>query len=436
DTVTGKVETYDTANAGVGKTLSVSAYTVNDGNSGANYTVTTVADTTGVFSAKALTITAQTNSKTYDSTTSAAAVPVVVGLVGSDTVMGKVETYDTANAGVGKTLSVSAYTVNDGNSGGNYTVTTVNDTTGVISAKALTITAQTNSKTYDSTTSAAAVPVVVGLVGSDTVTGKVETYDTANAGVGKTLSVSAYTVNDGNSGGNYTVTTVNDTTGVISAKALTITAQTNSKTYDSTTSAAAVPVVVGLVGSDTVTGKAETYDTANAGVGKTLSVSAYTVNDGNSGANYTVTTVADTTGVFSAKALTITAQTNSKTYDSTTSAAAVPVVVGLVGSDTVTGKVETYDTANAGVGKTLSVSAYTVNDGNSGGNYTVTTVNDTTGVISAKALTITAQTNSKTYDSTTSAAAVPVVVGLVGSDTVTGKVETYDTANAGVGKTL
>src|SRR5205823_12440001 len=79
----------------------------------------------------------------------------------------------------------------------------------------------------------------------------------------------------------------------------------------------------------------------------------------------TVTTVADTTGVISAKALTITAQTNSKTYDSTTSAAAVPVVVGLVGSDTVTGKAETYDTANAGVGKTLSVSAYTVNDGNS-----------------------------------------------------------------------
>src|SRR6266705_1968340 len=111
--------------------------------------------------------------------------------------------------------------------------------------------------------------------------------------------------------------------------------------------------------------------------------------------------MADLTGAISAKALTITAQTNNKTYDSTTAAAAVPVGVGLVGSDTVTGKAETYDTANAGVGKTLSVSAYTVNDGNSGGNYTVTTVADLTGAISAKALTITAQTNSKTYDRTT-----------------------------------
>src|SRR5205823_14461259 len=91
----------------------------------------------------------------------------------------------------------------DGNSGGNYTVTTVADTTGVISAKALTITAQTNSKTYDSTTSAAAVPVVVGLVGSDTVTGKAETYDTANAGVGKTLSVSRSEERRGGKGGSY-----------------------------------------------------------------------------------------------------------------------------------------------------------------------------------------------------------------------------------------
>src|SRR5207249_3306072 len=247
--------------------------------------------------------------------------------------------YDTKNVGINKNVSLSGLAIASATDGAatvygyQLASSSANANIGTITAKALTITAQTNSKTYDSTTSAAALPVVVGLVGSDTVTGKAETYDTANAGVGKTLSGSAYTVNDGNSGGNHTVTTVTDATGVISAKALTITAQTNSKTYDSTTSAAAIPVVVGLVGGDTVTGKAETYDTANAGVGKTLSVSAYTVNDGNSGGNYTVTTVADSTGVISAKALTITAQTNTKTYDSTTAAAAMPVVVGLVGAD-------------------------------------------------------------------------------------------------------
>src|SRR2546427_6939300 len=117
--------------------------------------------------------------------------------------------------------------------------------------------------------------------------------------------------------------------GAISAKALTITAQTNSKTYDSTTSAAAVPVVVGLVGSDTVTGKAETYDTANAGIGKTLSVLAYTVNDGNGGGKYTVTTGADVTGGVSAKGLTVKADLTNKKDHSTTPAA--PATTGAGG---------------------------------------------------------------------------------------------------------
>src|SRR5437660_10260685 len=105
---------------------------------------------------------------------------------------------------------------------------TVEDNTAVVRAKGLAITAQTISTTYDSTTSAAAVPVVVGLVGSDTVTGKVETYEDRKSVVEERVSVSADTVTDGNSGGNYTGTTVADTTGVISAEARTITAQPNS----------------------------------------------------------------------------------------------------------------------------------------------------------------------------------------------------------------
>ena len=90
-------------------------------------------------------------------------------------------------------------------------------------------------------------------------------------------------------------------------------------------------------------------------------------------------------------------------------------------SDTVSGLTETYDNRNAGRGKTLSVAAgYTVNDGNSGNNYNVTTVPDTTGVISKAPLTITAVANTKVYDATTSAIATPTTSGLQGSDTVTG----------------
>jgi hypothetical protein len=64
----------------------------------------------------------------------------------------------------------------------------------------------------------------------------------------------------------------------------------------------------------------------------------------------------------------------------------MPTISGLKDSDAVTGLTETYDNANVGTGKTLSVATYTVNDGNSGGNYTVTTVADYTGVINPKPL--------------------------------------------------
>jgi len=71
-------------------------------------------------------------------------------------------------------------------------------------------------------------------------------------------------------------------------------------------------------------------------------------------------------------------------------AAATPTVSGLQGSDTVTGLVEVYTDPNAGSAKTLTVTGYTVNDGNSGGNYTVSLVNDTTGVINPRPLTVAA----------------------------------------------
>ncbi len=250
-----------------------------------------------------------------------------------------------------------------------------------VTPASLTITANTNVKTYDATTSAAATPTVAGLAGTDTVTGLAEVYASANVGTSKTLSVSTYTVNDGNGGKDYTVTTVANTTGVINKAALTITATTNTKGYDSLTSAAAAPTVAGLKGGDTVTGLAEVYSNANAGTSKTLSVSAFTVNDGNGGNNYAVTTATNTTGVINKAAITITAVTNTKNYDGTTSAAATPSVVGLKGGDTATGVAEVYSDASIGTSKTLSVSAYTINDGNGGNNYTVATVNNTTGAI-------------------------------------------------------
>ena len=483
-------------NVGVAIPVTVSGYELTGADAG-NYTLTQPADLTANITAATLTITATANIKVYDGTISAAAVPTVSGLQGSDTVTGLAETYDTQNAGTGKTLNVSAFTINDGNSGNNYTVSTIASTAGVIepalgsvtlghlnqiyNGSALAATATTVpsglavSFTYNGSTTvptAAGTYTVVGTISDPNYSGsttgtlviaqasgsitlgslnqtysgsaKAATATTTPSGLAVTFTYNGSTTVP-TAAGTYTVVgTISDpnysgsVTGtlVVGRATLTITATSNTKTYDGSTSAAAIPSVSGLQGSDSVTGLVEVYDTKNVGTGKTLSVSAYTVNDDNSGNNYTVSTVTSTAGVINPATLTITAVADTKTYDGTTGAAAIPTVSGLQGSDSVTGLAEVYDTRNAGTGKTLSVSAYTVNDGNSGNNYTVHTAANTQGVIEPAALTITAVPNTKTYDGTVLAAAVPTVTGLQGSDSVTGLAETYDTKDAGVGKTL
>jgi len=167
-----------------------------------------------------------------------------------------------------------------------------------ITKRPITVTAAANTKTYDGNTSAAAIPTLTsGSLAYTDAANFSEVYDTRHAGVNKTLTPSGG-VNDGNGGNNYIVTFVNNTIGVINRAPLTITALTNTKTYDGNVSAAAAPTVSGLVSGDTVKGLAETYSDPNAATGKTLSVSAYNVNDGNSGGNYIVTLMPNTTGVI------------------------------------------------------------------------------------------------------------------------------------------
>ncbi|MGN6424623.1 MAG: beta strand repeat-containing protein, partial [Asticcacaulis sp.] len=373
---------YSDKNAGTGKTVTADVAFASNPN---NYTLssTTAAAAIGVINKAALTLAAATDTKTYDATTTSTSAVGVTDLQGSDTVTGLSQSFDSKNAG-GRTLGVNAgYTVNDGNSGGNYTVTT-QDASGTITKAALTLAAVTDTKTYDASTSSTGSVNVTGLQGSDTVTGLTQSFDSKNAG-SRTLSVGGgYSVNDGNSGGNYTVTT-QDASGTINKAALTLAAATDTKTYDATTSSTGTVGVTGLQGSDTVTGLTQSFDSRNAG-SRTLSVGGgYSVNDGNSGGNYTVTTQT-ASGTIAKAALTLAAATDTKTYDATTSSTASVGVTGLQGSDTVTGLTQSYDSKNAG-SRTLSVGAgYTVNDGNSGGNYRVTT-QTASGTIAKAALT-------------------------------------------------
>jgi VCBS repeat-containing protein len=191
-------------------------------------------------------------------------------------------------------------TVTDGNSGNNYSVTFVTNTTGVITTRAITVTAVTDTKQYDGTTSSTGTPTITvgSLLGGDSATWT-QSFDSAAIGTGKTLTPTG-TVTDGNSGNNYSVTFVTNTTGVITTRAITVTAVTDTKPFDGTTTSSGVPTITvgSLLGGDSATWT-QTFDTSAVGTGKTLTPSG-TVSDGNSGNNYTVTFVANMTGVITA----------------------------------------------------------------------------------------------------------------------------------------
>ena len=105
----------------------------------------------------------------------------------------------------------------------------------------------------------------------------------------QTSNAGAYPINCGGQSPAAGVTYMSGTF-TISPAPLTIAAAASVKTYDGTAASTAVPTYSGLVfGNQTVTYLAETFDSKNAGT-RTLSVSSYTVNDGNSGKNYAVTT--------------------------------------------------------------------------------------------------------------------------------------------------
>ncbi|NIA53570.1 filamentous hemagglutinin N-terminal domain-containing protein, partial [Massilia sp. TW-1] len=169
--------------------------------------------------------------------------------------------------------------------------------------------------------------------------------------------------------------------------AATISIGASNKVYDATTAASvnlAGAIVSGAIDGDDlgVSGASASFADKNAGTGKTVNVTGIGVASKTAGVTVSGYQVANatTTANITPAALTLTATSNTKTYDATTGAAAGPTVSGLQGADTVTGLSESYADKNAGTGKTLSVNAgYVVNDGNGGNNYTVNTVDNTTG---------------------------------------------------------
>jgi len=451
DVTVSAVANYNTAEVGTGKTITV-VYTLG-GADAAKY-VKPVNDTviTGEITAAPLTVTTPTltQTKAYDGNTTAQVTGGTLhGVVGTDDItVNAVATYNTAEVGTSKTITV-VYTLSGADSENYVKPVDYTVTTGTITTTQLTITTPglTASKAYDgNTTAAVTAGTLTGMIGDEEVTvSAVATYNSSAVGTSKTITV-VYTLSGADAGkyvkpANYTIAT-----GTITAAVLTITAPTltTSKVYDGNTTAVVIPGTLhGIIGSENVTASAAaTYNTATLGTGKTITV-VYTLG-GADAANY-VKPINEivSTGEITAEPLTITDPVLglTKAYDGTTTATVtVGTLNGVNGADDVTvTAVATYNTATVGTGKTITV-VYTLSGADAAKyvkpvNYTVAT-----GAITAITLTASAPTVSltKVYEGNTTTTVTPGTLGgVIGADQVTlNAVATYDTAAVGTGKTI
>ncbi|MFG6430115.1 MBG domain-containing protein [Pelomonas parva] len=398
DSISGISQAYNSKDVASATTLTVnSGYTVNDGNGGGNYTVSTTG-AAGSITAAALSVTAQNASQAYNASTYGGGNGVAYsGFVNGETaaVLGGTLGYGGSAQGA---RNVGSYALTpQGLSSSNYAISYTSGTLAITPA-ALTLAATSASKTYDGTLASSGAVTVTGLQGSDSISGISQAYNSKDVAGASTLSVnSGYTVNDGNGGGNYTVSTAG-AAGSITPATLTVTALNASPSYNASSYSGGN----GVSYSGFVNGESAAVLGGTLGYGGSAqgarNVGSYSLTpQGLSSSNYAISYTSGTLAITPA-ALTLAAASAGKTYDGTLASSGAVTVTGLQGSDSVSGASQSYNSKDVVGASTLTVnSGYTVNDGNGGGNYTVSTAG-AAGSITPATLTVTALNASPSYN--------------------------------------
>jgi len=435
-TVSGSAS-FDTKNAGNGKTVNVSGLALSGTDSG-NYALSgTTASTTANILQRALNLSAVAANKVYDGS---AAASVTLGddrVAGDVLSLGGSASFNDKNAGNGKTVNVSGLALS-GTDSGNYVLSsTTAQASADITQRQLTVGLNASGKTYDGT-AAAAVSYSDNRVSGDVlgVSGSAAFAD-KNAGTGKTVTATGLSLS-GTDAGNYALASTTATsTASIAQRMLVVTAGGNNKVYDGT-AATTVNLNDDRVAGDVldVSGSASFAD-KNAGTGKTVSVGGIAISGSDAGNYALASTTASTSADIVARSLTVTASGIDRVYDGS-DAASVSFGDNRVSGDvlTVSGNAAFAD-KQAGNAKTVSVSGIALS-GADAGNYTLSSTSaGTTATISQRALSVTAAAANKVYDQSAAASVT------LGDDRVSGDVlvlgigsAAFNDKNVGVGKAV
>ncbi|MEN2490450.1 MBG domain-containing protein, partial [Flavobacterium sp. B11] len=282
--------------------------------------------------------------------------------------------------------------------GSNYAIS-FTESDFAVTAKPISVTADSKTKIYGSADPALTYTFLPGLVGSDAFTGALSR--TAGENVG------SYAIGQGSlsAGPNYAISfTESDL--AVTAKPIAVTADSKTKAYGSADPVLTYTFSPGLVGSDYFTGALSR--TAGENVG------SYAIEQGSlsAGSNYAIS-YTETNLIVTAKAIAVTADSQTKIYGSADPVLTYTFSPGLVGSDAFTGALSR--TAGENVG------SYAIGQGtlSAGSNYAIS-YTESNLAVTAKPIAVTADSQTKIYSSADPVLTYTFSPGLVGSDAFTG----------------
>ncbi|MCC6208358.1 MAG: filamentous hemagglutinin N-terminal domain-containing protein [Gammaproteobacteria bacterium] len=449
DLDTGAVTGFADKNVGVSKAITFTGFDLLGADAGNYILVSGSAGTSADITARAVTVSGITaDDRVYDGTTDA--VIDVSGAVFDDLVSGDDLTVDATgtfsdkNVAAGKTVTLaSSYS---GDDLGNYTITDQASTTADITVRTLNVGYTGVDRVYDGTTDATVTTSDDRVSGDALTIDRSAAYVDKNVDTGKTVNVSGASLS-GTDAGNYVLASATgSTTADITVRTLNVGYTGVDRVYDGTTDATVTTSDDRVSGDALSISRTVSFADRNVGADKAVSVAGASLSGTDAGNYVLASATGASTADITPAALVISTTDVIKGYDRTTTASGTAIVTGgtqLYGADALDGGTFTFDTRNAGTGKTVTVSGVTVNDGNGGDNYDVSYQANSNGEITPKEVSLTGLTaQDKTYDGDTSALidSYGTLEGVIAGDTVAldeGNVSaSFADPNPGIGKTV
>jgi YDG domain/MBG domain (YGX type) len=374
---------FSDKNAGTNKSVSVSGISISGADAGNYHLTSTTAATTAAITVRSVDVNFVADGKTYDgSVTAHIHTCSLSGAVAGDSVAcdlsGASASFSDKNVGIAKTVTGAGFGLS-GTDAGNYSIHTVITTTANITQRDLTVSATGVKRVYDGTR-AATVNLSTDALAGDVVSPAYTSASFAdkNVGTGEAVSVSGISIS-GTDAGNYHLTSATaSTTADITQRDLTVSASGINRVYDQTTGAS-VTLSTNAVLGDAVSAAytRASFADKNVGTGKPVSVSGISISGTDAGNYHLTSTTASTTATIAPRAVSLRADDKAKILGAADPPLTYTILSGaLAGGDSWTGLL-TRDPGEAVGSYTIRRGTLTVNDGDTGNDYTLSVTTGT-----------------------------------------------------------